>query len=120
MEPKSIKLKNDAILTIREAAKEDAARVIAFVNRTAGETDFFTFGCNEFYLSLEQEEQFIENHLNSDNKFFALALIEQELAGLIVFTGGDRSNCQETLHYETVFFTLFRARQSLNGRLHHF
>ena len=96
MEPKSIKLKNDVVLTIREAAKEDAAQVIACVNRAAGETDFFTFGCNEFYLSLEQEEQFIENHLNSGNKLFAIALIEQELAGLIVFTGGDRSRLRHT------------------------
>ena len=90
MEPKSIKLRNDATLTIREAKKKDAAYILEYVNRIAGETDFFTFGPGEFDLSLEQEEQFIEKHLNSENKLFVIAQIDQELVGNLGFTGGDR------------------------------
>jgi len=85
-----MKLRNDATLTIREAKKEDAAGILEYVNTIAGETDFLTFGPGEFNLSLEQEEQFIEKHLNSDNKLFVIAQIDQELAGNLGFTGGDR------------------------------
>jgi len=90
VEPKSMKLRNGATLTIREAKKEDAVQLLEYVNKIAGETDFFTFGPGEFDLSLEQEEQFIEKHLNSNNKLFVIAQIDQELAGNLGFTGGDR------------------------------
>ena len=96
MEPKNIKLRNDATLTIRKAKKEDAAQILEYVNRIAGETDFLTFGPNEFDFSLEQEERFIENHLNSENKLFVIAQIDQELVGCLGFTGGDRPKLRHT------------------------
>ena len=46
MEPKSIKLRDVTTLTIREAKKEDAAQILEYVNRIAGETNFLTFGPN--------------------------------------------------------------------------
>lgn len=96
MEPKSIKLRNNATLTIREAKKEDATQILEYVNRIAGETNFLTFGPNEFDFSLESEEQFIENHLNSDNKLFLIAQIAPKLVGSLGFTGGNRPKLRHT------------------------
>ncbi len=67
---KDLNLNNGQVVTIREGEKEDAGRVLEYVNRIAGETDHLTFGPGEFKFSLEQEEKFIESHLNSDNKTF--------------------------------------------------
>lgn len=96
MEPKSIKLKDGAALIIREAKKEDAAQILEYVNTIAGETDFLTFGPDEFDFSVEQEEQFIENRLNSDNELFVIAQIDQELAGCLGFTGGNMPKLRHT------------------------
>jgi len=93
---KRSELRNGEVLLIREAQKKDAAQVLEYVNRIAGETNFLTFGLGEFNFSLEQEEQFIESHLNSDNKLFMIAEIDQEFVGSLGFTGGDRPRIRRT------------------------
>ena len=70
MEAKNIKLRNDATLTIREAQKEDAADVLQYVEKMAGETDFLTFGQGEFNVSLEDEEKFLETYLELCKRIF--------------------------------------------------
>ncbi len=96
MVPKNIKLRNDQILIIREAEKKDAPQVLEYVNKIAGETDYLTFGPGEFNLSIEQEEEFIEDHLVSDNKLFIIAEVDEILAGALTFAGGNRKRIQHT------------------------
>ena len=96
MLPKNIKLGSGQILVVREAEKEDAARILEFVNGIAGETDYLTFGPGEFNLSVEQEEEFVEDHRSSDNKLFIVAEIGRKLVGNLAFTGGNRSRIRHT------------------------
>lgn len=65
-------------LVIRNAATEDAKKMIEYLNQVGGETDFLTFGKNEFHLSVEEEEAFIESTNHSDKNF------------LLVGTAGDQ------------------------------
>lgn len=55
------KLKNGLELVIREAKKKDAGKIIDYVNKVAGETDYLTFGKGEFSMTEEAEGNFIEN-----------------------------------------------------------
>ena len=93
---KKTKLKNGQILTIKEADKKDAARILEYLNEIAGETDYLTFGPGEFNLSVEQEEQFIENCLNSNNKLFIIAEIDGMLIGGLCLQGSDKPRIQHT------------------------
>lgn len=43
-------------LIISKPSVEDAADIVDFLNRVAGETDFLTFGLNEFPLSVAEEK----------------------------------------------------------------
>ena len=60
MVSKENKLKNGEVLLIKEVQKKDAAQVLEYIDKVAGETDFLRFGPGEFNMSLEDEEKFIE------------------------------------------------------------
>ena len=44
-----------------EPGREDAEGLVQFLNQEGGETDFLTFGLNQFPLSVTQERDFIAN-----------------------------------------------------------
>ena len=67
MVSKKIRLKNGQILIIREAEKKGASIILEYINKVGGETDYLTFGPDEFNFSLADEEKFIENSLQSPN-----------------------------------------------------
>jgi len=47
-----VKLETDVgLITIREANKFDAEKVIGFMNWVTGEVDFHTYGANDFHIS---------------------------------------------------------------------
>lgn len=49
---KEILLDNNERLIISKACNNDAANIIAFLNRVGGETDFLAFGLGEFDVSV--------------------------------------------------------------------
>ncbi len=87
MLPKTLTLANGAILTIREAQVQDAVALLRYLDTIGGETDFLTFGAYEFSNSLEEEEAYIQECLETDNKLLILGLINEEIAGVLHFTG---------------------------------
>lgn len=88
---KTIQLKNQRELVIRPTVKKDAPRVIDYIHQVAGESDFLTFGEGEFDISIEKEEEIIENVYNSSNSLFLVAEISDEIVGNLTFMGGRRS-----------------------------
>ncbi len=83
-------LRNGQILVIREAEKEDASRIIDYINKVGKETDLLTFGEGGFGITVDKEAEFIEGISKSDNQLMICAFIEDELVGQLVFTGGSR------------------------------
>ncbi|MGL5347253.1 MAG: GNAT family N-acetyltransferase [Peptostreptococcaceae bacterium] len=79
---KNIELKNGGSAIIREAKVNDAKGMLEYCNLVGGETDFLTFGENEFKISLEDEERIIENITNSQNQMFLVAIVNNEIASL--------------------------------------
>ena len=62
-----MKLKDGKEVVVRELNKEDAEEVIAYLNEVAGETDFLSFGENEFNLTVKEEEDFIHGMNESES-----------------------------------------------------
>jgi len=71
-----MKLKDGREIEVRELEKEDAGAVIAYLNEVAGETDFLSFGKNEFTLTLKEEEDFIQGMKDSNNSLLLGAFDE--------------------------------------------
>ena len=96
MVSKKCELKNGQVLVIREAQKKDAAGILEYVDKMAGETDYLTFGQGELNVSLEEEEKSLENCVESSNHFFIVAEIEGTLIGNLSFKGGDKPKVLHT------------------------
>ena len=90
MQAKEVTLKNSQVATIRQARPEDAARLLEYVNRVAGETDFLAFGEGELDWPVEKERRFIEDYGAADNKVLLVAEVDHDVAGVAGFTGDDR------------------------------
>lgn len=79
---KEIKLKNGKTAILRSANKEDAKAMIDYLNIIGGESDFITFGKNEFPMSVEAEQDYIERVNNMNNSKNVLITIDNEIIGI--------------------------------------
>ena len=83
---KEIKLKNGKTAILRSPIKEDAQAMIDYLNIIGGESDFITFGKNEFSMSVEAEQDYIERINSMDNSKNVLIIIENEIVGIASIT----------------------------------
>ncbi|HAG43016.1 MAG TPA: GNAT family N-acetyltransferase [Clostridium sp.] len=75
-------LRNEKEVIIREAKKEDAQSMIDFYNLVGGETDFLSFGKNEFKRDLKEYESYLESTREEDNSIILLTIIDEQIAGI--------------------------------------
>lgn len=83
---KEIKFKNGKTIILRSPIKEDAQAMIDYLNIIGGESDFITFGKNEFSMSVEAEQDYIERVNNMNNSKNVLIIIENEIVGIASIT----------------------------------
>jgi len=83
-------LKNGGKVIIREASKEDARQVLAYVKQVAGESEFLSFGKGEFNLTIDAEEKILEASQKADNQIYLVAEIDGEIVGSLNYMGGKR------------------------------
>lgn len=83
---KEIKLKNGKTAILRSPIKEDAQAMIDYLNIIGGESDFITFGKNEFSMSVEAEQDYIERINSMNNSKNVLIIIENEIVGIASIT----------------------------------
>ncbi len=67
---------------IRKAQSEDAKRIIEFYNRVGGETDFLSFGRNEYTQTIKEVERTIESVTNSSGSCMLLLMKNNEIVGI--------------------------------------
>lgn len=79
---KTATLKNGLELTLRKAEPEDAAAILAYLNRIGGESDNLTFGENGLNLPPEQEAAFIQSVNASKTSVMLVGFVEGEVACL--------------------------------------
>ena len=75
-------LRDGKEVIIREAKKEDAQSMIDFYNLAGGETDFLSFGKNEFKRDLKEYESYLESTGGEDNSIILLTIIDEQIAGI--------------------------------------
>lgn len=75
-------LKDGQEVSIREAVKEDAKSIIDFYNFVGGETDFLSFGKNEFVKNISDYECFLDNTRNEQNSIILLAEVKNAIIGI--------------------------------------
>lgn len=77
-------------LLIREAEPSDAAELVTFLNRVSVETDFTSLDRNGILMTDTEMELFLDKHAHSENQITLLALLNDEIAGLVNITADQR------------------------------
>ena len=83
-------LKNNLVLTVREAEANDAEKLLVFADQVAGESDNLTFGPGELGMTLDQERSFLQKCANSPTLIHLLAEINGEIIGGLDFHTNNR------------------------------
>ncbi len=69
---KEIQLKNGLVCVLRQPQKDDAQRILDYMNIAITETDFLSFGKGELTWTLEEEHKFIKEHLDDKKRAIKL------------------------------------------------
>jgi len=77
-------------LEIVTVCEEDAQKVIEYVNLVGGESDYLSFGENEFRTTVEEEREIIRSYRERDNCLMIAARLGEKIVGLLTFEGGHR------------------------------
>lgn len=92
---KICELKDGKELVIRKAVREDASNIIDYTKTVFGETTYLTRTPEEFLVSVEEEEQLIEETNKKNNCIFLVAEVDNEIVGTLTFSA---SSSQRTRH----------------------
>lgn len=76
-------------ITISKATLYEAKKIISFLNKVGGETNFLTFGLNDFPCTLKEEKNIISQCLNKNYKLMLVAKDGEEIIGQLFL---DRSS----------------------------
>ena len=90
-----ILLNNNKKLVISKACVDDAPQLVSFLNAVGGETDYLTFGLNEFHFSISEEMKFISKCLEINQCLMLVGKIDEEIVSQIYL---DRSNNPRLSH----------------------
>jgi ribosomal protein S18 acetylase RimI-like enzyme len=96
---RNVILKNNQEVTIRKVIKEDAQKMIDFYNIVGGETDFLSFGANEFKRDLQDYEEYITATSKEPNSIMLLALIDSEIISIATINSSQK---ERTKHVGTL------------------
>ena len=77
-------------LLIREAESGDAAELVTFLNGVSVETDFTSLDREGILLTDTEMEMFLDKQAHSENQITLLALLNDEIAGLVNITADQR------------------------------
>jgi RimJ/RimL family protein N-acetyltransferase len=84
------KLKDGTDCYIRRAADRDASELVRYSNIIGGESDFLSYGKNQFSHSVDQERNIIREYNDYRNRLFIVAVIEGRISGVLTFWGNAR------------------------------
>lgn len=88
------RLKDGSECVVRAAAEKDASDIIRYSNIVGGESDFLSYGRNQFFYSAEQEKQVIRDYSDAKNRLFILAFVKGNLCGSLTFWGNSRERLE--------------------------
>ena len=83
-----ITIKDGRKLIVKEAVGSEAKELVRYIAAVGGESDFLTFGANEFNVSVKEEEALLKTFLESDNQIMLVGWLQNEIVGCIAFRAG--------------------------------
>lgn len=83
-------------IALRSARLEEAQMLLDYLKTVTGETRFLMSEPDEIHLTLKDEEQFINDHNQSEHQLLLLAFVEGEYAGTCSFEG--KAGSRRTRH----------------------
>ena len=99
-------------LLIREAESGDATELVTFLNRVSLETDFTSLDRSGILLTSEEMALFLDKQVSWDNQITLLALLNDEIAGILNITADQRSRVR---HIGDLFIVI--EKRYWNNRL---
>lgn len=91
---KLYKLKDGSQCIIRKASLQDAAQIVLYSNIVGGESDFLSYGNNEYSYNADQERQVIREYSEAKNRLFIVAIRGNCVCGLLTFWGNNRKRLE--------------------------
>jgi RimJ/RimL family protein N-acetyltransferase len=88
IQPKICTARTGRVFTIRTAQPKDAGPLLAYIRPVAEETEFFILEPDEFPPTVEQEQQWVQEHLDSPGKLLLLAEVAGTIIGTVNFENG--------------------------------
>ncbi|MCK6255562.1 GNAT family N-acetyltransferase [Fictibacillus sp. KIGAM418] len=88
---KDFLMKDGNKVLIREAVPADAQNIIDFYNVVGGETDFLSFGGNEFTRNAGEYETYIENVAAEENSIMLLATIGDAIISIATINSSQKA-----------------------------
>lgn len=89
-----VTLADTSKLIITRPTEADASEIINFLNKVGGETDFLTFGLNEFQISLSEEKQIISDCLKVDFCLMLIGRIHNEIVSQLYVSRTNKPRLQ--------------------------
>lgn len=86
-------------IMIRHAVAEDAAGLIKHVKTVEKETPFLMREVDEFNMTVELEEQFIQGKLDSEVSVFIIAEVDGEIVGSCNLSGSTRKRTRHCAEF---------------------
>lgn len=86
-----MQLKNGKEVIIREAERDDAEQMINFYNFVGGETDFLSFGKDDFRKNPAEYENYIEDIKKEQNSIILLAIAEGKIIGIATINSNQKA-----------------------------
>ncbi len=77
-------------LIIERAVKDDAEKIIAFLNKVGGESDNLLFGKDEILITIDEEKEFIDRMNQSSKSIILLGKIDGNIVSIGTLTGKAR------------------------------
>ena len=93
-------------LALREAEQTDAETLIAFLNQVGAESDYMTLDEAGILMDEGQMASFIQHQAESENQLYLLALLDDEIAGLVSITADFHERIR---HIGEVFIVVKKA-----------
>ncbi len=88
---KNITLSDNTVLTISKASIEDASDIVNFLNEVAGETDFLTFGFNDFFITPTEEKKIIKSCLEKNISLMLVGKLDNNIISQLFLQRSDKA-----------------------------
>ncbi len=115
--PKSVKLKDGSVITIREATSSDAAGVIAMIKDILSDAEFSLTQVDEFQNTEEDERAILEKHQQVEGSIYLVAEKNGKLLGDIVFSNGTKNRNKHQGEFALGIIPSFRSMGVANALL---